>query len=493
MLVLLLLSIPVTAVAGDLGKGEPDGTPGQWYLGATPSYVAPEKSPIVFVHGLNSSATTWWENNDMYNTAYANGYETAFVDLYPTQTMWDNGALLAAKLQEINDYFGEKLVVVAHSKGGIDTQAALVHYGAYPYVERVITLSSPHRGSELADLAYSGWAGWLADIIGSKSDATYSLQTGYMAGYRSQTDSHPNLYKVPFYTMAGTAWGSFGSSLYWGGLYLSSYGPNDGAVTVQSSRLPYAPEVAVGDWNHSEIREGSHTFYYFEPLIYGNGLNSMDENTFEDLTEEATTTQAFYRGGTYSENTSEIFMIEDGVSEVTIDWMSDKKNTSLNLVTPDGQSISNFSVTEDTTSVFKGAYHHTTTISLPTPGTWTIEAHSPGENYFLGVYFSSDLNHDLHVELNKESQLLVQSKGQNLTKDKIKATVTLHYYKNEKAKAKKLKISNVQDLSSISIPKLGSGIYNVTVDYKGVTNDGNPFNRTKILSFFIDEDGDMIQ
>lgn len=133
--VTLLLVFPSIIFAGSFGKDDPSGTPGNWYVGTTPSYVASSKHPILFVHGLNSSSSTWWEENDMYNTAYQAGFETAFIDLYPTDNMWDNGSLLAQKVKDIYSYFGEKVVVVAHSKGGVDTQSALVHYGAAPYVE----------------------------------------------------------------------------------------------------------------------------------------------------------------------------------------------------------------------------------------------------------------------------------------------------------------------------------------------------------------------
>ena len=54
---------------------------------------------------------------------------------------------------------------MAHSKGGIDTQTALVEYGAN-FVEMLLHLL--HHGSNLADLSYSWWAGWLASILGQR-------------------------------------------------------------------------------------------------------------------------------------------------------------------------------------------------------------------------------------------------------------------------------------------------------------------------------------
>ena len=161
-------------------NAELEGTPGKWYTGEKIDNVLENSFPILFVHGINRSSTTWRVDNDMAEVTAKNRIETAYIDLHPADDMWKNGRLLAEKLKDIYQYFNEKVVVVAHSKGGIDTQAALVHYGASPYVSRVLTLSSPHHGSELADLAYSKWAGWLTDALKSKSKAVFSLQTAYM-------------------------------------------------------------------------------------------------------------------------------------------------------------------------------------------------------------------------------------------------------------------------------------------------------------------------
>ncbi|MBG9831823.1 esterase/lipase family protein, partial [Bacillus wiedmannii] len=166
--------------------------PGDWFVGATPTQVDPIKSPIVFVQGKNGKANDWYGDtyyhgkNTMYNLAYDAGYQTAFVQLYDAAgtgsvSPWTNGKLLAEKLEAISQHFGKKVNIIAHSKGGIDTQAALVQYGAHRFVDKVITLGSPHYGTHLADLSYSWWAGWLASLLGQQDEGTYALQTGEMA------------------------------------------------------------------------------------------------------------------------------------------------------------------------------------------------------------------------------------------------------------------------------------------------------------------------
>jgi triacylglycerol esterase/lipase EstA (alpha/beta hydrolase family) len=483
LIVALLLVFPTLSMAGDFGKDDPSGVPGQWYVGTTPSYSAPFKHPVLFVHGLNSSSDTWWNENDMYDAAYQNGYETAFIDLYPTETMWENGALLAEKIRDIYQYFGEKIVIVAHSKGGIDTQSALVHYGAHPYVARVITLSSPHDGSELADLAYSSWAGWLAGILGSKNDATYSLQTGYMSYFREQTDTHTNVERVPFYTVAGTKWGSFGSSLYWGGLYLSSYGSNDGAVTVQSSRLPYASHLGTGSWNHSQIKEGTSTFNLFKSYLNESAPSAAAVNKVENVPSENETASSYIRGGEYSGSKKESVTVEKGTDSITIDWISNNKNTELTVKAPDGDGTHTFKSATDENGFFKGAYHHTLTIQLPKAGEWEVQARSPEkEAYLMNVKYDSELNDSVNVQISSNS---IKTKEKN-SQIKFKSDISIHYYKNGKLKKKKVKLND----NTFKLPEYGEGVYNITIDVKGYKTKER-FKRTILKSVYVDGNGKM--
>src|SRR5699024_8851754 len=176
-------------------------------------YTTLFRSPVLlFVPGLNNTAQIFWEDNDMYETALEAGYQTAFIQLNDaggeSADMWDNGELLAEKIEEISVHFDNQPInISAFSKGGVDTQTSLTYYGADDCVQNVIPLSSPHHGSQLADLAYSFRAGWLADLIGAKGDGTYSMQIGNMDAFRSQTDAEPLAYATPYYTLGGTSWG----------------------------------------------------------------------------------------------------------------------------------------------------------------------------------------------------------------------------------------------------------------------------------------------
>jgi triacylglycerol esterase/lipase EstA (alpha/beta hydrolase family) len=488
MLLVLFMFLPVTAHAGKIGgKDDPGGVPGQWYAGDLPGYIDPNKPVLVFVHGINSSSKTWWENNNMYQTAYDNGYETAFIDVHPDRDMRDNGAIINDRIREIYHYFGQKkIVIVGHSKGGIDAQNALVQYGAHPYVSNLITLSTPHYGSQLADLAYSSWAGWLSSILGSKNDATYSLQTGYMKNYRSQLDSHINRSKNPIYTLAGTSWGSFGSSLYWGGLYLSSYGSNDGAVTVANSRLPYSTEVHVGKWNHTTVREGG-TFRYFLPYLTTSAqpfislASEETRATAPSVEKEPTPIATLHRGAGFEKEARETFLVEENVATLDLDWLSDKKTKDIQVISPSGAVYNHFTHSADQ-GIFKGGHHHSFQIPNPEAGQWTVLAKKNKAAYLMTVGFHSDINEEIFLD---ETTLELKNKG-NKVKD-IQVNVNV----NKDGKKKKQALLKMTKKGKVPFTYKEEGVYIITLDVSGKTMAGNKFERTIIQSVYVDKNGNI--
>lgn len=485
ILLLALLVVPVSANAGTIGgKDNPGGIPGQWYVGDTPSYVDPNKPVIVFVHGINSSSKTWWENNNMYQTALNNGYQTAFIDVHPDKNMWDNGSIVSARIRDIYNHFGQKkIVIVAHSKGGIDSQNALVHYGAHPYVSNLITLSTPHYGSQLADLAYSGWASWLSGILGSKNDATYSLQTGYMNSYRPQIDTHTNRTRNNIYTLAGTSWGSFGSSLYWGGVYLSSYGSNDGAVTVANSRLPYSTEVRVSSWNHTTVREGG-TFQYFRPYLtttQTSGIAALSEvsATVEPIQQDPTNISALHRGGEFLVEAKETFSVEENVQKIDLDWLSDKQTSDMEVISPSGVVYRDFKHSVDQ-EIFKGGHHHTFQITNPEAGVWAVKAKKDKAAYLMTVGFHTELNEEIVLE---DSTLEWKNKGNKVKDFSVDVKI------NKDGKAKQNFGMKVANKGKVPMNFKEEGAYTITLDVKGVTKDGNKFERTIVKSVYVDKNG----
>ncbi|XXM70429.1 esterase/lipase family protein [Lysinibacillus sphaericus] len=458
---------------------------GSWDPGEEPDEVKPGSYPILFIHGINTTSATWSvDGNDIRETARAKGYRTAFITLSGTADMWSNGLLLAEKLKEISGFFQKKVVIVAHSKGGIDAQTAMVYHGASQFVKRVITLSTPHHGSQLADLAFSKWADWIADTLGSRSEAVFSLQTGYMKAYRKRTDDNMEWKPSSFYTFSGTGWGSMGSELFWGGLYLRRFGASDGAVTVKSSRLPYGEEVMVGDWTHKTIKLGNEIFPYIEKLVLEE-VEELPVSIAAKSIEEELPVTVLHKGGVYTGVATERFYVEDGVDELTVDWISSSTDASYVLTDPYGRRHVRFVTAGDETGFFPDALHHSIIIPSPAKGSWVMEAKNASrESYLLNVMFSGGMNVGMEEFISaKEAES--DSKKMKMTGigDVEKQIHLAHYPSGKK--------DHPADLKPETLAGYGEGILNITIDIKGTTAQGEQFERTIISTVAVDEHGDV--
>jgi triacylglycerol lipase len=112
--------------------------------------LGPCPRPLVLVHGYGCSRGVWWWLRRRLEVA---GHTVASVSLAPPYT--SIGKLvpqLARRIEEVRRATGAgKVVLVAHSMGGLVCRSYLARYGSES-VERLVTLASPHAGSELARL-----------------------------------------------------------------------------------------------------------------------------------------------------------------------------------------------------------------------------------------------------------------------------------------------------------------------------------------------------
>lgn len=503
---------PMVVEAGKLFPPSEKFTPGEWFLGATPPNYDPNKPPIVFVQGKNGSANSWYGEttyhgpNDMYDSAYNAGYQTVFVQLYDAAgngsfSQWDNGRLLATMLEQIYQRFGKKVNIVAHSKGGPDTQAALVHYGAHRYVGNVITLGSPHHGSNLADLSYSWWAGWLASLLGQRDAGTYSLQVGEMAKFRSVTDSNPNAKINKYYTVAGTSWGPAFSALATGGLYLSSYGSNDGLVNVWSTKLPYGVHLFTDSkLDHDNIRMGSKVFTRIEPYLRTATVNSTMQKTATYQSEQPimSSSNQTLLGGPLAKNKWEkqTFVVDtktDG--EITV--LTASASTQVKLVSPTGKVYTKKNskvTTEKDQFFFKGAHVQTFQMEQMEVGTWSIELKSKAEKDAFLMVSQLKQAESLSLELpgkvkqKKTKFRLMQPSKQPTKSDAISFTIRVvdkdGKLVSESHSTKQLDAASFEE----NLPEVNqSGVYNVTIDLKGKNKEGKEMTRTIVRSVYIEK------
>ncbi len=507
------ISAAVVEPTGKLKPPSESFTPGTWFLGSTPPNYNSSRPPIVFVQGKNGSSTSWYGEttyhgiNDMYTKAYEAGYQTVFVQLYDaagngSSNQYRNGQLLSSMLAQISRHFnGKKVNIIAHSKGGPDTQAALVHYGAHPYVGRVITLGSPHHGSNLADLAYSWWAGWLGSLLGQNDDGTYSLQTGQMAQFRSVTDSHANSRKNKYYTVAGKDTGPAFSALATGGLYLSSYGDNDGLVNVWSTKLPYGNHLFTdSNLDHDNIRVGTAVFSRIEPYLRTASVagtsNVLNSSEADELIKTAAS--HYIHGGELVQNDWVKHSFSVGNSTAgNITVLTASESVEVEVISPSGMVSPGKSITKsilDEAAIFPGATSHTFSLPNMETGEWTIRMKTSANDdaYLLAAQYKDSDSIILEMPgmvKEKDAQFTLKMPlGANIQLGK--ATFTIHLVDedgNEISKPTSINNINSNFFSGILPEVPQSGVYNMTIDIEGKSSTGIDFNKTIVRSVYIEK------
>ncbi|TPG74364.1 alpha/beta hydrolase [Brevibacillus laterosporus] len=518
-----------TAPAPTLHDDNPNGAFGDWYTGAVPSNASQDKPVILFVQGLHSNYKTWYRDGGLYEAAYNSGYRTAFVQLRDADgeggNMHTNGQKLAEVIKKVADnYKVKQIAIVAHSKGGIDTQAALLHYGAAPYVHTVHQLATPNKGSELADIAYSSWFSWLADILGKKDDAVYSLQTSYMANFRNQTDNRSDVNKTKTYMAAGTGDDGMFTAYWFAHAVLP--GEDDGAVTVTSAfGLPYGIKTFTKDISHSSMTDAKHVWAEVEANISKSSKGvkqelaaetereyQMDE---EESTPTSTVSNTILRGGEISGKTQDTFMLESGVSQIIVDVMTANEKTKVKLISPSGKEYtpekleisksgkqrSNEENEEESDStrsehLFADAIHNGFEIDEPEKGKWKLVASGKKDAYFMFAQVESEqpmevVSDKKIYEPGEQGELRIELPEATVKKQGI-ANVSIIETKNRQLLVAddylKIKQKDDEITGTFKAPK-EPGVYNICLEITGINERGEEFSRSVWYNFaVVDED-----
>ena len=107
--------------------------------------------PVLLIHGYQCNRAMWWW---MRKRLLRAGFQVATLDMEPMFADIDDFALqVAQSVEALCAATGaDRIALVGHSMGGLVARAYLRRYGK-ARVAKLITLGSPHHGSELAHLA----------------------------------------------------------------------------------------------------------------------------------------------------------------------------------------------------------------------------------------------------------------------------------------------------------------------------------------------------
>jgi len=118
------------------------------------NHICQTKYPILMVHGIffrDWQFFNYWGR--IPEELIRNGADVHYGRQQSSLTIADSAKELSEQIKEIVAETGcEKLNIIAHSKGGLDSRYAISCLDCAPYVASLTTINTPHRGCEWVDI-----------------------------------------------------------------------------------------------------------------------------------------------------------------------------------------------------------------------------------------------------------------------------------------------------------------------------------------------------
>ncbi len=143
--------LKIIRIAGDEVEFETE----KWELDAVraESEICKTRYPLLLVHGVffrDFRYLNYWGRVPM--ELKRNGAAVYYGQQQSAASVEDSGQELAARIRQIVEETGcEKVNIIAHSKGGLDSRAAIAHCGMGIHVATLTTINTPHRGCIFAE------------------------------------------------------------------------------------------------------------------------------------------------------------------------------------------------------------------------------------------------------------------------------------------------------------------------------------------------------
>jgi len=251
------------------------------------------KYPIVFVHGIIAHDRfkyfSFW--GKIPKILIKNGIKVFFGKTDSWGSCESNAKILKENIEKILfETNSEKVNIIAHSKGGIDTRYLIWKYDFGNKIASLTTISTPHHGSELADLIYKipmihfGIAKMALKIFGKLYgdinpdlyNVNYQLTTIKMKEFNENIIMDNNVYYQSIYTTMRNAFDDL--MFFYPYLYLKiKFGNNDGFVCDYSAKWGKNIQNIEGGISHAEI------LGYKNRKISGISIPDIYFNIIEDL------------------------------------------------------------------------------------------------------------------------------------------------------------------------------------------------------------------
>lgn len=219
--------------------------------------LIPVDAPVVLMHGFGIGAS-FRRGGHLHKEAMhlrSRGVRAIAPNVSPYNTVRARTLLWHERLSQIVEATGtDRLLLIAHSMGGLDARYLISEMGWHEIVDVLVTISTPHRGSSVASLvldqpeALRSWLADMADWVGrhiledgsaNLMQALAELTPPYMQDtFNPAIPNHPDVQYWSYGCQAGR-----GTSIpidplfrYFNNHLYEKEGLNDGIVSVQSAR-----------------------------------------------------------------------------------------------------------------------------------------------------------------------------------------------------------------------------------------------------------------
>jgi triacylglycerol lipase len=201
--------------------------------------LAGERVPVVFEHGLGITGGVYEILIPLKKFFADRGYELLIAETPSAGHLAERARILNDEIQRLVPT--GRYHLIAHSMGGVDSRLAIHEYGLGDRVMSLTMLSSPNRGSPLADFVMAHPLDPRVRVLHDYMDAISDLTIDKMTrefNPRVTDDPRVRYFSMGFYIPAPTALRSFVPWLVVlnGLMALDGEPRNDGMVPVDSAR-----------------------------------------------------------------------------------------------------------------------------------------------------------------------------------------------------------------------------------------------------------------
>lgn len=208
--------------------------------------------PVVMVHGIffrDWQFLNYWGR--VPQALKKNGAVVYYGRQQSALSVADSAAEVKSEIERVLKESGaEKVNVIAHSKGGLDTRYAISKLGMGDKIASLTTINTPHRGCLFVDALLNGLPNWLIQFAAARYNALFrklgddapdflagvkDLTAGACTAFNEKVPDSPNVYYQSSMSKMQSA-KSAGFPLNLGYLLNKKYeGENDGLVSVSSA------------------------------------------------------------------------------------------------------------------------------------------------------------------------------------------------------------------------------------------------------------------